>query len=236
MASSIPMEQIERLSEMKMNRLDREYRACVAATRSEQQLPLDSKSASKTEQPSLSYYSRLPANSKEADDDNNNWSNSAIVGQNLEENNNEQEQEQEQEQEVSEEQLATTTTTTTTTAAAAAEPPRIHPLTDSAASTIKSLMNGMSICPSHPQWAPKTKEGDLDKDFDLFVAERVNNWGKEDFDEFTRKEEPTVVAVDGGTASGDMEQWVATFNEDGKATNSAGKKRKKKKKKKKKKL
>ena len=97
-------------------------------------------------------------------------------------------------------------------------------------------MNGMSICPSHPQWAPKTKEGDLDKDFDLFVAERVNNWGKEDFDEFTRKEEPTVVAVDGGTASGDMEQWVATFNEDGKATNSAGKKRKKKKKKKKKKL
>ena len=98
------MEQIERLSEMKMNRLDREYRACVAATRSEQ-IPLDSKSASKTEQqPSLSYYSRLPANSKEADDDNNNWLNSAIVGQNLEENNNEQEQEQEQEQEHEHEQ------------------------------------------------------------------------------------------------------------------------------------
>jgi hypothetical protein len=205
--SSMDMHQVQRLAEMKMDRLERDYIMCVQQTRTTiNDVPVDSKSA-KTEEsePSISYYSRLPTAGSGTDDDES--SNSTVmVDEPFDDDLNFDEP----------------PTSTSDDSSEVAKTPRILPLKDNTVSKIKSLVSGMKIAPPQINWLPKTANGEIDKEFDQFVVDRVNNWGEEDFGSFVGKH--TV------EDTGELE-WVATFPEMS-ATKKKKKKRKKKKQKK----
>ena len=82
--SSLPMNQIEQLSEMKISRLDREYQACIAATRQpEAPLPeIDSKSTKDNiaEDEESMGYSRVPSSSLDANNDDDNGGGYELFG------------------------------------------------------------------------------------------------------------------------------------------------------------
>ena len=71
----------------------------------------------------------------------------------------------------------------------------------------------MSIAP--PPWAPKMDDGTLDHEFDEFVVERIQNWGKEDFSSFIeeRNGDGDLDGDEATASSRDMEEWVATFSD-----------------------
>jgi len=239
----ISQDQIERLSEMKLSRMDREYRACITATR--QTLPLpDSKSAGKEaysetstltdDDTSHSYYSRLPSSSFADHLPDHPKDNSGMHSLSNEE--------------VFDTAATTTSNNTSTVSNTSSScslsptstpaPPSIAPLSQVAASTIKSLMSGMNIAPPlPPRWLPETEEGEIDAQFDQLILDRISYWGKkeaEDYNSFTTTTAAAAAAEVTGTAgpnTDDMDDWVATFSSHDEASSSTTRKKKKKKKK-----
>ena len=204
--SSLPMNQIEQLSEMKISRLDREYQACIAATRQPEAplLEIDSKSTKDNiaEDEETMGYSRVPSSSLDVnnDDDDDNGGGYELFGG------------------VASDEVDDAPVSSSEAAAGSEDSssdnldPSIPPLTEDTASTIKSLVSSMSIAP--PPWAPKMDDGTLDHEFDEFVVERIQNWGKEDFSSFIEERNGDGdLDRDEATASRDMEEWVATFSD-----------------------